>query len=54
MFSANEKTVLLLAFMACSFGLCIVFMNDNKASLYIAIPAAFGGAAATYLGTNRE
>lgn len=50
----NEKFVLILCFGACVFGLSIVFMPDNKAALYIAIPSALAGGAMANLGTKKE
>lgn len=53
--NSNEKFVLVLCLGACVFGLSILFMPDNKAALYIAIPSSLAGGAMAHLGIkNRD
>jgi hypothetical protein len=50
--TSQEKFVAGLALMGCAFGLAVIFMPADKASIYVAIPSGVVTLAATYLGTK--
>ncbi|PSF33632.1 hypothetical protein C7H19_19800 [Aphanothece hegewaldii CCALA 016] len=50
----NERFSLSLIVVGCLFGIAIVFIPENKASLFASIPSSLIMSATTYLGIKND